>query len=154
MKNEVNLDQASSANGFLLVFRGKDWDEGLSRDQVQEVMDRFMAWSEGLARSGKVVSGQALSRTGVVLGKGGRTVADGPFAETKEAIGGYMLLQVETLEEAVALAKTFPGLEFDCSIEIRPVLDECPSFKRIRERFGIVPNFSFDRSIAESAVVV
>ena len=136
---ESNSDERSS-NGYLLLFRGKDWDEGLSPDELQGIIDRFAAWADGLAKSGKVRGGQALARTGAVLGRKGKSIMDGPFAETKEAVGGYLLLDVETLAEAIEIAKTSPGLDFDLTIEVRPVLDECPVFKRIRERFGLVPS--------------
>ena len=48
-------------------------------------------------------------------------VADGPFAESKEAIGGYFLLAVDTMEEAVEIAKTFPTLDYGASVEVRPI---------------------------------
>lgn len=135
---QSNLEKPN--NGFLLLFRGKDWDGDLTPEQLQPVMDRFRDWSERLAKSGKLRGGQALERTGVIITRGGKPVADGPYAETKEAVGGYLLLDVNTLEEAIAIAKTYPGLDLDVTVEVRPVLDECPVFKRIRERFGLVPN--------------
>ena len=125
--------------GYLLFFRGKDWDEGLSPEELRAVMDRFVAWSDGLTRSGKAKGGQALAREGTTItGANRRTIADGPFAESKEAIGGYLLLQVDTIDEAVAIAKSCPGLDYGGTIEVRPVLDECPVFKRARERFGLL----------------
>ena len=45
---------------------------------------------------------------------------DGPFAESKEAIGGYLMLDVETIEEAIAIAQSSPGLAYGGSIEVRP----------------------------------
>jgi hypothetical protein len=53
-------------------------------------------------------------------------VADGPFAESKEAIGGYFMLQVGTLDEAVAIAKGCPGLPYGSRVEVRPVAATCP----------------------------
>ena len=127
----------NSNNGYMLLFRGKDWDDQVASEDIQAVLDRFMAWSDGLVKGGKVKGGQPLARTGVVLGRGGRAVADGPFAETKEAVGGYMILDVETMEEATAIAKTSPGLDFGVIIEVRPVLEDCPCFARLRERLEI-----------------
>jgi hypothetical protein len=60
-------------------------------------------------------------------------VSDGPFAESKEAIGGYLILNVETLEEAVAIAGTSPNLAYGTAIEVRPVAKECPLYVRARE---------------------
>jgi hypothetical protein len=80
-----------------------------------------------LNAQGKVKAGQALERKGAtVFGRNGRRFLDGPFAESKEAIGGYLLLDVETLEEAIAIAQSSPGLAYGTSIEVRPVAEECP----------------------------
>jgi hypothetical protein len=53
-------------------------------------------------------------------------VSDGPFAESKEAIGGYFLLDVATMDEAVAIARECPGLPYGIRVEVRPVAGECP----------------------------
>ena len=135
----MNTSNDATNPGYLLIFRGKDWDEGLSPDELQQVMGRFMAWSDGLTSSGKVKAGQALARESkTISGENGRIVTDGPFAESKEAIGGYLLLEVDDVDEALAIAKSCPGLEFGGTIEVRPVLAECPVFKRAKERLGLV----------------
>jgi hypothetical protein len=99
-------------------------------------MDRVMTWFEGVQQAGKVKAGQPLGREGRIVSR--RVVADGPFAEAKEAIGGYLLLEVDNLDEAVAIARTCPTLEYNITIEVRPVLDECPCFKRAREKLAMV----------------
>ena len=124
--------------GYLLLFRGKEWDEGLSDEELQEVIGRVMGWFDGVSKAGKVKGGQPLARSGkFVSGKNGRVVADGPFAESKEVIGGYMMLDVATLEEALAIAKSYPCLQYGISIEVRPLLTECPVFSRARDRLGL-----------------
>ena len=124
--------------GYLLLFRGPDWDKGLSDEELQEVLGRVMGWFDGVSKAGKVKGGQPLARSGkIVSGKNGRVVADGPFAESKEVIGGYLMLDVETLDEALAIAKSFPCLQYDISVEVRPLLAECPCFKRAQERLGL-----------------
>jgi len=120
-----------------LLFRGSSWDKGLSPEQLQKAMDQFMAWFERLKQQGKVKVGQPLERTGkIVSGKNGRIVADGPFAESKEAIGGYFLLQVDDLDEAVEIAKACPVLEYGSSVEVRPIAEECPTFQRVKEQLA------------------
>lgn len=147
---ETTTTKANS--GYIMLFRGNDWDEGLAPEELRRVMEQFIRWSDSLAKSGKVKGGQALARTGAIVSRGGKTVADGPFAETKEAVGGFLVLDVETLAEAMAIAKTYPGLEFDITIEVRPVLEECPCFKRIRERFGLVPGgLAIERPVKQAA---
>jgi hypothetical protein len=138
-KPKMNATNNSTNPGYLLLFRGKDWDEGLSPEELQQIMNRFMAWSDGLSKSGKVKAGQALAREGkTVSAENGRIVADGPFAESKEAIGGYLVLQVNSFDEALAIAKSCPGLDYGGTIEVRPLLEECPVFKRAKERLGLV----------------
>jgi hypothetical protein len=83
---------------------------------------------------GKFKGGHGLVRhSTVITGKTGRIVSDGPFAESKEAIGGYLLLDVQTLEEAITIARTSPNVACGTSIEIRPVSDECALDAHARE---------------------
>jgi len=90
-----------------------------------------MGWFERLREEGKLRAGQPLERQGkIVSGKKGRTVADGPFAESKEAIGGYFLLQVADLDEAVEIAQQCPILEYGSTVEVRPVAERCPTAER------------------------
>jgi hypothetical protein len=122
---------------FMLLFRGPHWDKGLSPEELQQVMNQVMAWFEGLKQLGKVKAGQPLSDVGkTISGKKGRTVSDGPFAESKEAVGGYLLLEADSLDEVVAIVKQSPALDYGVIIEIRPVLEECPVFQRARERLA------------------
>src|SRR5947199_10779335 len=112
---------------YMLLFRGNDWHKGLSPEEMQKVADQWMAWFKRLTEQGKAIAGNPLDREGkIVSGKNGRVVADGPFAESKEAIGGYFLLQVKSLDEAVAIAKDCPGLSYGIKVEVRPVAQECP----------------------------
>ena len=111
----------------MLIFRGTDWHNGLSPEEMQQVAGQWMAWFSRLTEQGKAIAGNPLEREGkIVSGKNGRMVADGPFAESKEAIGGYFLLQVKSLDEAVAIAKECPGLAYGAVVEVRPVAEQCP----------------------------
>jgi hypothetical protein len=120
-------------NGYMLIFRGTDWHNGLSPEQMQQVANTWMAWFKRLTEEGKVIAGNPLEAEGkIVSGKNGRLVSDGPFAESKEAIGGYFLLQVNTLEEAVEIAQQCPGLPYGIRVEVRPVLAQCPLLEHAR----------------------
>lgn len=131
------MSNQTTKSEYLLLFRGSDWDKGLSPEQLQKTVDQFMAWFERLKQQGKAMAGQPLEREGkIVSGKNGRTVADGPFAESKEAIGGYFLLQVADLDEAVAIAKQCPVLEYGSTVEVRPIAEECPTFRRVKEQLA------------------
>jgi len=117
----------ATKNAYLLIFRGNDWHKGLSPEQMQQVSDQWMAWFKRLTAEGKALAGNPLEPRGkTVSGKDGRIVADGPFAESKEAVGGYFLLQVADESEAVAIARECPGLPYGIRVEVRPVAGECP----------------------------
>ena len=123
-----------SQNGYMLLFRGTHWDKHLSPEEVQKMVTQWYAWFERLTQEGKCKAGHPLEREGkIVSGRTGRTVADGPFAESKEAIGGYFLLQVDDLDEAVEIAKQCPGLHYGIDVEVRPVAEQCSARARALE---------------------
>jgi hypothetical protein len=120
---------------YMLLFRGTHWDKSLSPEEIQTVMNQWNAWFDRLIQQGKIKSAHPLEHEGkVVSGKKGRSVADGPFAESKEAIGGYFLLQVDDLDEALGIAKKCPALEYGVTVEVRPVAAQCPPFERVGEQ--------------------
>ena len=117
----------ANKDAYMLIFRGNDWHKGLSPEEMQKITSQWMTWFKGLTEQGKVVAGNPLEPKGkIVSGPHGRVVADGPFAESKEAIGGYFLLKVNDMDEAVAIAKNCPGLSYGVKVEVRPVMDHCP----------------------------
>jgi len=116
---------------YLLLFRGPHWDRGLSTDELQQAMTKVMAWFEGLNERGKIKAAQPVGSQGrVISGTDGRFVVDGPFTETKEAVGGYVVLQADRLSDAVEIAQSMPALRYGISVEVRPTLAECPIFQR------------------------
>jgi hypothetical protein len=114
-------------NQYLLLFRDDGWYTHLSVEELEAVIGKFQTWFENLSAKGIVRGGQALGREErVISGKGRRSVNDGPFAQAKEAIGGYLLLTADSLEEATAIAKGMPGLDYGTWVEVRPIATECP----------------------------
>ena len=113
-------------NGYMLLFRGNDWINGLSPEEKQKVTDQWMVWFRRLTDEGKAVAGNPLEREGKIVSGKNRVVSDGPFAESKEAIGGYFLLDVATMDEAVAIAQECPGLPYGIRVEVRRLALECP----------------------------
>ena len=100
---------------YMLLFRGTHWDKSLSPEELQNVMSQWTVWFDRLTQQGKIKSAHPLVDEGkIVAWKKGQTVADGPFAESKEAIGGYFLLQVSDLDEALEIAKECPVLGRFC----------------------------------------
>jgi len=131
------MDAATQTRGYLLMFSGgKDWDENLSDEELREIMDRYTAWTNRLTASGKVAAGQALGPEGRTVSGANRRVLDGPFAESKEAVGGFLHVMVDSFEEALEIARACPGLDLGGRIEIRPVLNECPTWKRASARLN------------------
>jgi hypothetical protein len=115
----------------MLLFRGPQWDRGLSTDELQQAMNKVMAWFEGLNKRSKIKGAQPLGGQGrVISGTDGRFVVDGPFTETKEAVGGYLVLQADSLNDAVEIARSMPTLRYGISVEVRPILAECPILQR------------------------
>jgi hypothetical protein len=126
-----------STSEYLLLFRGTDWHKGLSPEEIQAVTNKFLGWFERLTSEGKAKAGQPLLPEGkIVSGRNGRVVADGPFAESKEAIGGYFLLRVDGMNEAVAIAQECPALGYGLTVEVRPVAAVCQMAESTREQLA------------------
>jgi hypothetical protein len=121
------MSSPNSTSEYLLLFRGNDWDRSLSPSELQKTMGSFLAWFERLSADGTLKAGQPLTDDArVVSGRHGKLVADGPFAESKEAVGGYFLIRAASFDDAVAIAQQCPTLEFGAVIEVRPIAAECP----------------------------
>jgi hypothetical protein len=111
-----------TSSPYMLLFRGTQWDQSLSPEEIEKVMSQWIAWFDRLTEQGKAKAGQPLANDGkIVSGKKGQFVADGPFAESKEAIAGYIFLQVGDLDEAVEISKECPGLDYGVTVEVRAV---------------------------------
>jgi hypothetical protein len=120
------MSTQTSKSDYMLLFRGTDWQKRLSPEQLQPVVSDWATWFERLIQEGKCTGGHPLQGEGkLVFGKKGHIVTDGPFAESKEALGGYFYLQVANIDEAVEIAKQCPGLEHGCVVEVRPVAERC-----------------------------
>jgi len=85
----------------------------------------YKTFTEEIVKAGKHIGGEALkpveSATSVRVREGKRLQTDGPFAETKEQLGGYYLIECDTIEQAVEAAKMCPGAKYG-SVEVRPVM--------------------------------
>lgn len=118
----------SERSPYLLLFRntGAENYRHLSPQQRQDVVQRWNVWFESLVAQGKAVEGQPLEdETRVVAGPGGARITDGPFPETKEAIGGYVKLLVRDLDEATDIARRHPGLDYGLIVEVRAMTPDC-----------------------------
>lgn len=110
-----------------MLFRGTNWHSELSINEIQEIMARTNAWFDQLTKEGTMLAGQPLEREGKTLSFKNGSVADGPFTESKESIGGYILIEAPDLETAVEIARGNPMIPQGLTVEIRQVADNCPA---------------------------
>jgi hypothetical protein len=118
---------------YMVLIRGSERLDNASPEEIRKILGKFQAWNEKLSATGKVKGGHPLVHEGKILSRKNGQIVDGPFAESKETIGGYCLLTANSLEEAVAVLKEFPGLEHGATIEVRPVAEECLMMARAKQ---------------------
>jgi len=114
---------------MLLIYGNERERASMSEAQRGEVFGEYRAFTDAIVKSGHFKAGAPLQPTSTattVRVKGGKTVTtDGPFAETREQLGGYYLVEAKDLDEATAIAARIPGARFG-SVEVRPVLAMAP----------------------------
>ena len=102
----------------------KAWD-ALPATERDRVMQRYDEWSQEVVRSGHFRAGGKLQSTATATTvrekNGKRFVLDGPFAETREQVGGYHLVECKDLDEAISIAGRIPTLRVGGAVEVRPL---------------------------------
>jgi hypothetical protein len=121
-------EQKKPLSEYLVISRGQ-WDKDISREEIQNAIDKFYVWHDGLVNQGRMKAGQRLARERKIVAK--HMVTDGPFAETKEVIGGYWFILASSLEEAAELAAENPCLACGLTYEIRPIESERASAYKV-----------------------
>ncbi len=107
---------------LILICEDENGYATASPDVFQEVMDAHNRFAEQVEeRGGKMLSGRALQPTSTATSIRNDVVTDGPFAETKEALGGYYLIEARDLDHALDIAKLCPA-RFG-GVEVRPIMD-------------------------------
>ncbi len=110
-------------NDYLYLFRGGVDMKTLPPEQLQQLMGAWFGWIAELRRTGAYQAGDPLDDAGRVVSRpGGATVTDGPYAEGKEEVGGYIIVSARDLDQATALSKGCPILGNGGSVEIRPIV--------------------------------
>jgi len=107
---------------FMLILHNRPnaW-KNLTPEEMKRKFERYQAWSNGIKASGRYVSGEKLGEEGgkaLTLKEGRMTVVDGPYAEAKEVVGGYLVFRAANYEEALELVRNCPMLD-DHRIELR-----------------------------------
>ena len=112
---------------YMLLFRSgvpaEDAFQNLSPEDMQAEIQKWNEWIGGIAAQGKLVSSEALYPTGKVVNGSKHLITDGPFVESKEIVGGYLILHAAGLEEAIEAAKGCPIFENEGRVEVRQIQD-------------------------------
>ncbi len=107
---------------MLLIYQNEAARPG--EEQLAQVMQEYMAFTQDIVKAGKFKAGDPLelsnTATTVRVREGKTLTTDGPFAETKEQLGGYYIVEAKDLDEAIAIAARIPGARWG-SIEVRPI---------------------------------
>jgi hypothetical protein len=107
---------------FLLIFRREVTNEpSMSPEQLQAMMKPWQDWIGNIAAQNKLVTaGNRLESDGKVVKP--NVITDGPYVETKEAIGGYTIIKADSLEEATEISKGCPILQVSGNVEVRAII--------------------------------
>ena len=109
-----------------LIYDAESTWAGMPKSESDAMMGEYVAFTEGIRESGQYVAGEALqpvsTATTVRVRNGQLSTTDGPFAETKEQLGGFYLVEARDLNEAIQVASRIPSARLG-SIEVRPVVD-------------------------------
>lgn len=109
---------------LLMIYENEKAAEAMSEADVQRVMGEYGTFEEAIRQSGHFISGEELEPTAaattVRIRDGKRLTTDGPFAETREQLGGFFLVEARDLDEAIGIASRIPSARSG-SIEVRPV---------------------------------
>jgi len=106
---------------FLFLFRGGMSDPNPSPEDIQRSLQQWGSWIQGLADAGKFKGGEPLERGGKVVAGSRKVITDGPFVESKEVVGGYLIVSAASLDEATTMSRGCPVLEEGGSVEVRQI---------------------------------
>jgi hypothetical protein len=106
---------------YLLVYRGASSAVAkMTREEMQQHLQKWEKWiGEGMRKGWMVDPGDGLTAEGKVVSA--KAVTDGPFVESKEIVGGFSIIQADTIDAAAQLAKGCPGLLIGGTAEVRPL---------------------------------
>jgi hypothetical protein len=116
------------AQFMLLLHQAPNYNVDLPREKMMEMTKRYMVWAEQLRKNGKMVGGEKLAASGgrqIRIKNGTPVASDGPYAEAKDVIGGYFVIEARDLAEAEAIARECPHFALAPTnwAEVRPIED-------------------------------
>lgn len=108
---------------FMYLLRGGKPMDNFSPADMEAHMGEWKAWMGGLAEQGKLAGGLPLSKEGKQVTGSGTVIHDGPYSEGKEVVGGYIIVNAETMEEAIEISKGCPIHQHnEAIVEIREIM--------------------------------
>jgi hypothetical protein len=117
---ESHVERTDEMTTFTFLYRGREISA--SPEQMQKTTEKWLAWFKELEAQGAIGNiGHPLDDSGKVVSGKSKLVQDGPFAEAKDVVAGFTMVQAETLDHAAELARGCPILEVGGSVEVRPV---------------------------------
>ena len=109
-----------------LIYDEEKTIAGMSKADTEAFMGEYFAFTDNIKKSGHYLSGEALkpvhTATTVRVRNGKVSTTDGPFAETKEQLGGFYMIEAKDLNEAIQLAARIPGARYG-GVEVRPIME-------------------------------
>jgi hypothetical protein len=108
---------------FMFIFHGGSdvAPEMKNPEAMQKHMQKWFAWIEKLRKEGRYESGEPLEPRGKFVSGPNKIVTDGPFAESKELVGGFFIIKAKDIDEAVALTEDYPDFIFNGKVQVRPL---------------------------------
>jgi hypothetical protein len=106
---------------YILLFRGGLDFKTASPEQLQNSMQKWKTWMDKLGAESRLLGGERLTQTGAVLSGQQKQLSDGPYAEGKEVVAGYLIINANDLEEAIEISRGCPIYEFNGSTEIQEI---------------------------------
>lgn len=107
---------------FMFIFINGTNAGQLSPEEMQDNMQQWFAWVDKLKAKNIYVAGEALLPTGKTVQGPRGVVTDGPFAESKELVGGFFIIKAASIEEATEIAKDCPDLPYNGNVQVREVM--------------------------------
>jgi hypothetical protein len=112
-------------DGYMLLLHESSTDfADASPEDIQKIIAEYVEWRDRIAQNGRLIGGEKLADEGgrhLTMNGGEIRVTDGPYAEAKEALGGYFAIKANDYDEAVEMSRTCPHLKYGGRIEVRKI---------------------------------
>jgi hypothetical protein len=124
------VEEDETMRYMLLIYGDEKAAQKMSREEGQAIFREYGEFTDGIRKSGAFLAGDPLQPTSTattVRSKNGKAVTmDGPFAETKEQLGGYYIVEAKDLDQAIAIASRIPSARMGGAVEVRPIMELGP----------------------------